>query len=106
MTRELQLDEDQARLDLDNVSKFSDKNQRLAWRRKRTKMDELLAKILPYEEQILEIIYEKQSIMDDIEVVRKAMVKECVHPADYLVHKGNFILCKFCKNKIVINNGK
>ena len=104
MAREL--DEEQAKRELDNVAKFSDKNQRLAWRRKRLKMDDLLEKIRPYEEQILEVILKKQEIMDDIEKVRQTMVKECVHPADYLVHKGNHILCKFCKNKIVINNGK
>lgn len=98
------LDEDQARRELEMVAKGADKNQRLAWRRKKVRMETLLERIKPLEEKALEIILEKQPIMDDIESVRQKMIKECIHPADNLIHKGNFILCKFCKSKLKINN--
>ena len=97
------LDEDTANKEMDTVARFADKNQRLAWKRKMNRMDELLERIQPLEEKALEIIKEKQPIMDEIERVRQMMVKECVHPKDYLVHKGDHILCKFCKSKLAIN---
>ena len=88
---------------LDTVSRFSDKNQRLSFKRKFTRMDELLKRISPIEEEILKLILQKTPIMDDIDKVRSAMVHDCVHPRDYLVHKGTHILCKFCAKEIKLN---
>ena len=100
------LDEEAARRQIEAVSKFCDKNQKLAWRRKMVKMTDLLEEIEPLNEEMLALILRKQPIMDKIEDMRQVMVKECVHPADYLVHKGEHILCKFCKTKISLVNGK
>lgn len=101
------LDEETAKKELETVARFADKNQRLAWKRKMDRMDELLERIRPIEEKKLELIYEAQPIHDEIERVRQLMVKECVHPMDYIVHKGDHILCKFCKSRLAINpNGK
>lgn len=97
------LDEDTARKEMDTVARFADKNQRLAWKRKMARMEELITRIQPLEEEALRIIKEKQPLLDEIESVRQKMVKECVHPVDYLVHKGDHILCKFCKSKLAIN---
>lgn len=97
------LDEEQAKKDIETVSKFADKNQRLAWKRKMNRMETLVERLQPFEEKILKLILEKQPIMDEIDEIRRAMILECVHPADYLVHKGTHIECKFCKNKIRLN---
>ena len=96
------LDEEQANKDLDDISKFADKNQRLSWRRKKKRIEDLISKLAPLNEETLQIILKKQPILDDIEDVRQKMVHECVHPKDYLVHRGTHVLCKFCKNKINI----
>ena len=89
---------------MDDVSRFADKNQRLSFRRKRERMDTLLERIRPIEEQILELTKEKMPIMDEIEKTRQGMVKECVHPREDLVHKGTHIQCKFCSKEIRVND--
>ena len=98
------LDEETANKQLDKVSKFADKNQRLSFRRKKERMDTLLERIRPIEEKMLELILEKTPITDEIEKVRQGMVHECVHPRDYLVHKGTHIHCKFCSKDIQLND--
>lgn len=98
------LDEDTALKQLNEVSKHADKNQRLAWRRKKARIDELISRIQPLQDEKLRIIMEMQPIMDDIEAVRRDMVKECIHPLDHLVHKGTHIECKFCNMKLKINS--
>ena len=94
------IDSKQVEKDFADISKFADKNQRLSWRRKKTRMETLLAELEPLNEQALQLVLKKQPILDKVEVVRQKMILECVHPLDYLVHKGNHILCKFCKSKI------
>lgn len=88
---------------LDKVAKFAHKNQRLSFRRKSERMATLLERIQPIEEKILDLILQKTPIMDDIEEVRRAMLHECVHPRDQLVHKGKYVLCKFCTRELRIN---
>lgn len=97
------LTEDDIEKQLKNVSRYRDKNAKLAWRRKRKKMDELLEEVRPIEEQILELVKQKQPIYDKIEDLRMEMIKECVHPYESLAHKGTHIECKFCKTKIRLN---
>lgn len=94
------LDEDQVAKEMADVSKFADKNQRLSWRRKKTRMENLLKELEPLNEEALQLVLRKQPILDKVETVRQKMILECVHPSDYLVHKGTHILCKFCGNKI------
>lgn len=98
------LDEAKAQEEIEKVSKFADKNQRLSWRRKQKRIEELVERIRPIEDEILELILKKQPIMDEIEEVRKKMLKECVHTADNLVHKGDHILCKFCNRRFNCND--
>lgn len=99
------LDETEAQRELQEVSKFADKNQRLSWRRKRKRIDELITRLEPFQEKKLELILSMQPLMDDIEAVRTKMIDECVHPLDHLIHKGTHIECKFCNSKIKIQNG-
>jgi ribosomal protein L16 Arg81 hydroxylase len=97
------LDEDEVAKEIKQVSAHADKNQRLAWRRKKARIDTLIERIQPLQDKKLEIILQMQPIMDEIEAVRQEMVKECIHPKDHLVHKGTHIECKFCKSKLKVN---
>jgi hypothetical protein len=97
------LDEDEANRQLDKISRFADKNQRLSFKRKGERMQKLLDRISPIEKQILELILEKNPIMDEIDKVRRGMVHECVHPRDHLAHKGTHVQCKFCAKEIGLN---
>ncbi len=85
---------------LDAVANHRNKNEKLSFTRKIKKLEELVETIKPIEDQILELFLKKQPILDEITVMRNEMAKECTHPADYLVHKGDHIICKFCDSKI------
>ncbi len=98
------LDEDAANKQLNEVAKHADKNQRLAWRRKKARIDQLIERLQPLQEERLKLIMQMQPVMDEIEAVRQDMVKECIHPLDHLVHKGSHIECKFCNVKLKINS--
>lgn len=98
------LDESEAQKELQEISKFADKNQRLSWRRKKKRIDELIRRLEPFQEEKLKLLLKIQPLMDDIEAVRTKMVDECVHPIDHLVHKGTHVECKFCNCKIRINS--
>lgn len=86
--------------ELDKVSGFAEKNQKLSWSRKKKRIDELVERVQPIENKIMDLIREKQPILDQIDEVRDKMVKECVHPKDHLSHRGDHVLCRFCQRKI------
>ncbi len=92
--------------DLKYVTKLFDKNDKLAWNRKKIKMEVLIEQLKPFEERILAIILERQPLMDEIVELRKIMVNECVHPIECLLHKETFIHCKFCDARLAINRYK
>lgn len=98
-----QFSEEQIREDLKQISNFQDKNIILSWKRKMKKMTTLIESLTPIQDKILALLEEKQPITDEIEVLRLEMVKSCIHPIDLLQHKGNYIECKFCNAKIVLN---
>lgn len=86
----------------DIISNFKDKNEKLAWIRKRKKIEALVDKLEPIEMTMLKYVNQKNAIMDEINSIRKEMVKDCIHPHDNLIHYENFILCKFCNSKLSI----
>lgn len=89
--------EQQANDQLDYISKVKDKNERLSWKRKLERMERIInVDLPPLDEQIVKLHEKKQDIVDEIVKIRKQMVKECVHPKEWLVHKGHSIVCKFC----------
>lgn len=92
--------------DLKFITKQFNKNDKLAWARKKTKMDELIEQLKPFEEKMLALIQERQPIMDNIAELRRLMINDCVHPPEFLVHKETFVHCKFCDAKLVINRYK
>lgn len=97
------LSKEQLEKDFQIVSKCSDKNERLAWGRKRKKMEEIVKQLQPLEDAILEIIRKKEPIVAQLQELRDTMVKECVHLDEFLVHHGGFIRCKFCDAKLAVN---
>jgi hypothetical protein len=89
--------------DLEVVSKQSHKNDKLAWARKRKKLEEMVEELQPLESQILDLMAKKQVHLDEITALRMMMIRECIHPQESLVHHGTYIDCKFCGNKLGIN---
>lgn len=86
------------------IVNHADKNERIAWKRKHNKLTTMIEeKIRPLEDKILELTMEKQIHMDDITAIRDIMIKECVHPREFLVKKDTHVLCKFCLKRLNIN---
>lgn len=98
----MRLTEKQVKKDIDTIASYSKNDAKLAWRRKKKKLESRVEDLRPYEEKILELIQEKQPIMDEIEKLRQTMVQECIHPKDQLVHKGTHVECKFCNKTITL----
>lgn len=96
----MRLTEEQVKKDIDTIAGNSKNDAKLAWRRKKKKLEEVLEELKPYEDKILALYEERVPIMDKMEKIRQAMVVECIHPKDQLVHKGTHVECKFC-DKII-----
>lgn len=87
--------------ELQAVANFRDKNEKLAWMRKKKKIETIVSdEIWPIENKILALLAKKEGYMDEVAAIRKEMVKECIHPSDYLIHYGIYIKCRFCESKI------
>ena len=86
------------------IVNHASKNERIAWNRKHAKLKKMIEdNISPIEDEILELTMKKQVFIDEAMAVRDILVKECVHSREFLVTKENYILCKFCNNKINVN---
>lgn len=93
----------QLQQDFEVIKKRIDKNEKLAWIRKRNRIEELVEKLQPIEDKVLELMAQKEPILDEINDMRLVMLKDCMHLEDYLLHHGSYIECKFCGTKIAIN---
>jgi len=93
----------QLQRDFDVIKKHIDKNEKLAWIRKRSRIEELVEKLQPIEDKILELMAQKTPVLDEISEARTVMLKDCIHLEEYLLHHGSFIECKFCGTKLAIN---
>ena len=100
------VDKDKQERDLKNVANIKDKNEKLSWTRRQKKIEEMVIEMQPIEEQILALTAQRQEVLDKIQVLRKQMVKECIHPKNSLVHKETYIECKFCNAKLSIPREK
>lgn len=98
------LSKGQFEADLEVIFKNTNKNEKLAWARKKKKMDDIIEKLRPIETAILDLMAQKQPILDEIAELRKTMVRECIHPPEVLVHHGNSVECKFCNVNITVNH--
>lgn len=72
------------------------KSEKIKWSRYNERMNKILKKIEPIENEILDLMQSKQPYLDEIELLRLEMIDMCVHPKKLLVHNGNHITCKFC----------
>lgn len=99
-------EKDKQERDLKNVANIKDKNEKLSWTRRQKKIEEMVIEMQPIEDQILALTAQRQEVLDKIQVLRKQMVKECIHPKNSLVHKETYIECKFCNAKLSIPREK
>lgn len=99
-------EKDKQERDLKNVANIKDKNEKLSWTRRQKKIEEMVLEMRPIEDEILALVAKRQVVLDKIGLLRKQMVKECIHPKNSLVHKSTYIDCKFCNAKLSIPREK
>ena len=89
----------------ETISNSANRGEKTSWNRKMDKMVNVLSRLRPIEQKILDITKdEKIPIQDEIQKLREIMVRECVHPYEYLVQRDDHILCKFCERKLSIQD--
>lgn len=95
------------RQQLEQIANAANRSEKVAWERKRNSLTAIVEdRIRPIEDRILDLETQKQPLLDEMNELRSEMVQLCIHPYDYLLHKGDHIECKFCNRKIsVTNNG-
>ena len=84
------------------VASHATKSEKMSWERKYRNMKKFLKELDPIESQIIELMTEKQFLIDRITVTRDQMVDTCIHPKKELeIHEGE-VSCKFCNRRFGI----
>ena len=98
------IDQAEVRRILETIADNATRSEKVSWDRKMDNIVRLLARLRPIEEKIIDLLAEKGPILDEVQAVRKEMVKECVHPYTHLTYDPNTstINCKFCERKFAI----
>lgn len=92
---------------LETVANTATRSEKTSWDRKMDSMVSLLAKLRPIEEGILDLMAQKQPLIDQIQALRAEMVKTCVHPFTHLTYRDDGTArCSFCNEVFTVNNGK
>ena len=84
----------------EKIANTANRSEKTSWNRKMDNMVSLMAKLMPIEEQIIELQAQKNPIFDEIQELRNTMVNECTHPYEYLVVEEDHVRCKFCNKKL------
>lgn len=93
---------------IESFAKRSSHADRANWRRQEGLMTELVDKVRPLEEQILDAMAKKQVHLDEIADLRSKMVHKCIHPLHHLELQDSspdthiIIQCKFCESKFTV----
>lgn len=98
------LDEATQRRLKEEISNNANRSEKTSWNRKMDNMVKLLAELRPIEDQIIELHEKKIPLFDAIQELRKEMVKDCVHPYEYVLVMTDHAVCKFCERKISLPN--
>lgn len=86
----------------EEISNVANRSEKTSWNRKMDNMVKLLAALRPIEDQIIDLQAKKIPLFDEIQVLRKQMVNECIHPFEYLLVKETCVECKFCEKRMSV----
>ena len=89
----------------ESIADNATRGEKVSWERKMDNMVSILAKLRPIEDQIQDLMGQKQPILDEINELRKEMVRDCVHPYTHLATQADgTINCKFCNKVFVVKD--
>jgi hypothetical protein len=95
------VDQARVRRTVETISNAATRSEKVSWDRKMDNMVKLLTTLRPIEEQIVDLMAQKQPIFDKIAELRTDMVDDCIHPFTHLLFKrtdeGEVVQCKFCQ---------
>lgn len=94
----------EVQLILEQVANHATRSEKTAWHRKYKNMQAYVNSINEIENSILDLMEQKQQIVDKMETIRLTMIDECIHPVELLMFKENHIDCKFCNKQLSIPN--
>jgi len=87
------------------IANTSTRSEKTAWNRKYNNITKLIdGELSAIEDEYLVLFFKREKALDKVAKLRSAMVDECVHPFDQLIHKTTFVECKFCNRKIGISS--
>jgi hypothetical protein len=98
------MDETTQRRLKEEISNNANRSEKTSWNRKMDNMVKLLAELRPIEDQIIALHEKKVPLFDEIQLLRKEMVKDCVHPYEYVLVLTDHAKCKFCERLISLPN--
>lgn len=98
------LDEEIVRRIKEEIANNANRSEKTSWNRKMDNMVRLLAEIKPIEDQIIGLHEKKIPIFDEIQTLRKEMLRDCVHPYEYVLVEKDHAKCKFCEKLISLPN--
>jgi hypothetical protein len=99
-------EETEIRRIMETIAGAATRNEKVSWNRKMDNMEGLVNQIRPLEDEITNLMAKKVPIMDDISKLRQDMITDCVHPFINLVYKEDYVECKFCYKKFVVNEAE
>jgi hypothetical protein len=92
---------------ISEIADSASRGEKVSWDRKMDNMVSLLATLKPIEDKILDLMAQKTPIMDEVNALRKTMIRDCVHPQTHLTVHGQTVHCKFCnKTFAVVSHGR
>jgi small-conductance mechanosensitive channel len=89
---------------LEKVANHANRSEKTSWQRKYKNMQAVYNELKPVEDEILDLLNQKQRMLDDITAMRQVMVDECIHPYELLILNEDHIECKFCNKKLSVPN--
>jgi hypothetical protein len=84
---------------ISEIADTASRGEKVSWDRKMDNMVSLLATLKPIEDKILDLMAQKTPIMDDVDALRKIMVRDCIHPQHVLTCSDGIVHCKFCNRR-------
>jgi hypothetical protein len=97
-------DQAQSRRMMETVANHATRSEKTSWHRKQKNMEKLISRMEPFDDQILNLMAQKQLLLDEVAVLRTEMVDSCIHPYDLLVQKEGSAECKFCNRELAVAN--
>lgn len=90
----------------EKISSIAERAAKVAWKRSQQRMQKYISFIDEVNDKIAILEDEKIAALDEVANIRTPMVEGCIHPFEQLVDKGDYVECKFCGKKIVINDNE